>query len=599
MIFLACVILAAAPAAKASKSDAAFTKLSERYVDAMFALSPVAGSYVGYRKYDGTWPDYSEAGVKKALATLAAFDKELAAVKPKDLSKSLQMDYDLIKDDMAASRFAMTELQPYKWDPQLYNEAIGSGFYYLTYEPKAPGEWPARLDSILARMRTLPAYLKSAEANLQNAPKVHVEFVIGANPGNKETFTKQLPPLFEKHPKKKAEFDALAPRAIAAIDEFQTFLEKTLLPKATLDWRLGEDKWKKKLEHSLASSKAPEQIYKEAEEGLAKTRRKMFDLALPLYQKLYPNDKAYKQLIGDAKVNTVVGRVIAKASEKHGTPESLFSDVRRYAEKVTKFIKDKDLVSMPPADDNFVIEPTPPFLDGMAVAFFNPSPALEPWLKKSYWISSVPKTGTGDAKKDAEFAESFLREYNDYGLQTLTIHEAFPGHYVQLYWSQRSPYATLVKKVMESGTMAEGWAVMIEDIVYEQGYAKDEPENELMHLKMNLRTYINAMIDQKLHTSKDKEADLDEWALELMQKKGFQQEAEAKRKLRRAKLTSTQLSTYFVGYREMREIYDAAMQKAGAKSKAVLDQMLSYGTIPPRLIRELMLGSSAPGSNRP
>jgi uncharacterized protein (DUF885 family) len=136
--------------------------------------------------------------------------------------------------------------------------------------------------------------------------------------------------------------------------------------------------------------------------------------------------------------------------------------------------------------------------------------------------------------------------------------------------------------------MAEGWAVLIEDVVYEQGYAANEPENELMHLKMNLRTYINAMIDQKLHTSTEPEAKNDAWALELMQKKGFQQEAEAKRKLRRAKLTSTQLSTYFVGYREMKGIFDSAMAKPNAKLKTVLDQMLSFGTIPPKLIAESM-----------
>jgi hypothetical protein len=315
----------------------------------------------------------------------------------------------------------------------------------------------------------------------------------------------------------------------------------------------------------------------------------MFELALPVFNKLFPADKAYEKLTGDAKINYVVSRVIKHASDKHGTPESLFGDVKRMCEKVTAFIKSKDIVSMPPADDNFVIEPTPAFLDGMAVAFFNPSPSLEPWLKKSYWISTVPKTGTGDADKDKAFADSFLREYNEYGLQTLTIHEAFPGHYVQLYWSQRSPYATLPKKVMESGTMAEGWAVMIEDVVYEQGYAKDEPENELVHLKMNLRTYMNAMIDQKLHTSGEPEDKLDAWALDLLQTKGFQEEAEAKRKLRRAKLTSTQLSTYFVGYREMKEILENARRASpSAPLKSILDKMISYGTIPPRLIKESM-----------
>lgn len=573
-----------------SKAEKAFAKLSERYVDSMFAVSPVAGSYVGYRKHDGKWPDWTEAGVQRAVKELEGLQAELAKVAAKELQPAFAMDLELLKDDVAANLFVLTELRPFDWDPLVYNEAIGAGFYYLSYQPKTEAEWPARLDSILSRVRGVKAFLAVAAQRLKNAPRSHVEFVIGANPGNKDTFTKQLPELFAKFPKQKAELDKLVPDALAAIDAFQAFLEKELLPRATLDYRLGAEKWNKKLRFSLASTADPKQIYADAEDALKRARERMFKLAVPMYEKLYPNDKTFKQLIGDARINTVVGRVLEQVSAKHGTPESLFGDVKTYGEKVKQFIAKKDLISMPPADDNFVIEPTPPFLDGMAVAFFNPSPSLEPWLKKSYWISTVPKTGTGDAAKDKAFAESFLREYNNYGLQSLTIHEAFPGHYVQLYWSQRSPFATLPKKVIESGTMAEGWAVMIEQVLFEEGYAADEPENELVHLKMSLRTYINAMIDQRLHTGSEPEAELDKWALELMQKKGFQQEAEAVRKLRRAKLSSTQLSTYFVGYREMRAIYDAARAKAGkdAPLKPILDKMLSFGTIPPRLIAQSM-----------
>jgi uncharacterized protein (DUF885 family) len=302
---------------------------------------------------------------------------------------------------------------------------------------------------------------------------------------------------------------------------------------------------------------------------------------------MWPEDTSYEGMPEDERINYVVGKVIEEASKEHGTPESIFEDVKKTAEKVKAFIAKSNLVSLPPATDNFVIEPTPPFLDGLAVAFYNPAPAFEPDLKKSYWISSVPKAGTDDA-------ESYLREYNHYTLQALTIHEAFPGHYVQLYWSSHSEYASITKQVLESGTMTEGWAVMIEQLLHEEGYSKGDPKNYLFHLKMRLRTYINAMIDPKLHTNTGDEEEMDRWALDLMMKKGFQEEAEATRKLRRAKLTSTQLSTYFVGYEEMLGIYREGQAKGGKSfdKKAYLEKMISYGSIPPRIIRRLIRSDS-------
>lgn len=576
-----------------SKADAALVAFSARYLDDHFARQPVAASYVGYRAHDGKWPDYSEGGTKSALQMYEKSYKELIAIDKKNLSLPFAMDFEILTDHINNARFELNDLRAFEWDPQTYNEAVGAGFFYLTFEPKEDSEWPARLDNVLKRLETLPAFLAQAQVRLKNPSKLHTEFVMGNNPGNKEMLRGQIAALFQKHPDKKAAFDRLLPAAEKSIDDFQRFLEKEALGKAKHSWRLGNDLWTKKLRFSLQSKLSPKEVYAQAERHLSQSRARMLAISEQLFTRYYPEDQTPASLKGDARLNYVVGKVIERASQKHGTQMSLFSDVKKYSERAIAFIQKNNIVALPPANDNFVIEPTPPFLDGMAVAFFNPSPALEPWLKKSYWISSVPKTNTGDAAKDEAFAESFLREYNDYGLQTLTIHEAFPGHYVQLYFSQRSPHATLVKQVAESGTMAEGWAVMIEDVMYEQGYAEGELENELFHLKMNLRTSINAMIDNKLHTSTESEDKLDKFALDLMTQQGFQEEAEAKRKLRRAKLSSTQLSTYFVGYREMRSIFDAALKKTPGPVRPILDRMLSYGTIAPRQIEASMRAEGA------
>jgi len=579
-----------AMAQTAAQGDPAFTKLCEKYVNTALSFLPVDASYIGFHTYDGQWPDFSPTGVTHARQRFAELQKTFSQVNKQKLSSQQLIDLELVNDSIASNLFSFNELKSFEWDPQSYNEAVGAGFDYLSREPKNKVEWSKRLQAINARLKGLPKFLETAAQNLKQAPKVYVEFVIENNPGNKEMLQKQVRELFTGHAKEKAEFEKLLPAALSAIDHFQVYLEKDLLPKATFPWQLGPDKWQKKLRHSLSSTVAPDLLYHDAEKGLAATRQQMLKVAMPLFEKEFAGDTSYQKLQGDERLNYIVSKVLARASLKHGSASSLFTDVKRYIEKITGFIKQKDLITLPPPNDNFVIEPTPPYLDGMAVAFFNPAPALDPDLKKSYWISTVPKSGSGDPVKDAAFAESFLREYNEYGLQTLTIHEAFPGHYVQGYITHRSPSLSLMNRVTESGTMEEGWAVLIEDIMYEQGYAKDEPENLLTHYKMNLRSYLNAMIDQRLHTSGEPEAKLDQWALDLLEKYGFQEEAEAKRKIRRAKLSSTQLSTYFVGYREMKSIYEDARKKAGlnAPLKPILDKMLSYGAIPPRMIREQM-----------
>src|SRR5262249_28479150 len=155
---------------------------------------------------------------------------------------------------------------------------------------------------------------------------------------------------------------------------------------------------------------------------------------------------------------------------------------------------------------------------------------------------------------DRALEESYLREYNDYALQGLTIHEAFPGHYVQYWHALRSPIATVYKKLFSSGTFAEGWAVLAERLMFESGYAESEPENFLIHLKQALRVPLNAILDARLHTTEMSDDEADRFALDLLQTMGFQEEAEARGKLRRAKVSSTQLSTYFVGYIELSDL---------------------------------------------
>lgn len=566
----------------ANAHDRALARFAERFLDVTLRHDPVRASALGYHRYDDRLPDLSEAGVSATVAALEGLRRELGRIDPKKLSTPYRVDHALMADELDRRRFELEVLAPQTWDVQLYNEQVGAGLYHLTIPPADPADAPARLDAIIGRLEALPKLLETARARLTEPPKALTEFVVDNNPGNLRTIRETLPPLFEGHPERAARFEAVRPAAEAALEAYQTFLERDLLPRSTGDWRLGPQRFARKLAHTLGTQLSPKAIYERAERGLRRARFQMYDVAIGIFRERFPDDRRHLELLGDARIDYVVGKVIEEASKDHGTADSMISDVTARAEVIQGWLRDNDFVDLPPKTDAFVIEPTPAFLDGLAAAFYNPAPAFEPELKKSFWISSVPT-------EDPAQTESFLREYNRYTLDALTIHEAFPGHYVQQYWSSHAEDASIVKRVLESGTMAEGWAMMIAQLMHEAGWERDDPRQLLFHLEMQLRIYVNAMIDVRLHTSITEDPDaLDAWALELMTKRGFQEAAEASRKLRRAKLTSTQLSTYFVGYREMLDLYRALEAKGSITGKAARMKLVSYGTIPPRLIRELL-----------
>ena len=574
-------------AAPAADNDKKFYAVAERYMDESLRLFPTAASVNGYHKYDGLLEDFSEAAVAKMIATFTAYRKELSAIDRAKLSVSAQVDRGLLLQDCEATLLTLTELKPFLKDPLFYNDILGNSTLFVTQTPPDSKDFPARLEAMVSRMKRVPGFLEQAKKNVQNPSEVQTKFCILVSPGNLEFFEKTLPELAEKAPALKPAVEAERAKVVAALKGYQAWLESDLLPRSKGDWRLGRDLWTKKLKATLASDLSPEEILTRAEAKLKSDRDEMLKVARPLHDKFFPDHKHAET--GDDLINAVVKETLTKLSESHSKPESLFTDIRdKWSPKIKAYIRRSGIIDLPPENDALVFEPTPAFMDGAAVAFFNPPPAFEPELKKSFWVSSIPKGGSPD--KDAEVAESYLREYNDYGLQSLIIHEAFPGHYVQSWYALKSPLATIYKKVFASGTFAEGWAVLAEEEMFTSGFADGDPANYLVHKKFDLRVPMNAILDSKMHTAGMSEEETDKWAMDLMTRYGFQEEAEARGKLRRAKITSTQLSTYFVGFTELWDILIDVKAAEGEKFslKSLNERMLGFGTIPPRDVRRLM-----------
>jgi uncharacterized protein (DUF885 family) len=567
--------------------DLPFYRSAERYLAAMFRAYPTLASAAGYHAHDGALEDLSAGGIVAKLA-LARRSRDLfARIDPDRLSASARVDHALILNEIEAAIFTLEELRPFERDPQSYVELIGYAMHALTLLPEGSPLWAERLASILSRMRAIPSLLAAARANLGTPARVVTELAQSTHAGTIGLFERQLPPLFEKAPAALRErLIAENARVLETLRAFQRWLDEELLPRSTGDWRLGRDLWTKKLHYALHASMTPEEILRRARERLADQRRRMLEVAAPLHDRMFPEHRHRET--GEVLTNVLVREVLDRVTARHATRETLFRSVQAATEEIRRFIRSRGIITLPPDDDRFVIEPTPGFLDGVAVAFFNPPPTLDPDHTKSFWISSVPRGATPEA--DAAIEASFFREYNDYNLHGLAIHEAFPGHYVQYWHALRSPFATLYKKIFASGTFAEGWAVLAETLMVEAGYRNEEPENLLIHIKQQLRPPTNAMLDVTLHTEAMPEEEADRWALDLMQNQAFQEEAEARGKLRRAKVSSAQLSTYFVGFVEISGILEEERRRAGASFdlRAFNERLLSFGTIPPAFVRRLM-----------
>src|SRR4029434_8651413 len=336
--------------------------------------------------------------------------------------------------------------------------------------------------------------------------------------------------------------------------------------------RLGGQKYRKKLRFALASDLPMEEIMKRAQADLQQTQTAIYETALPLYKKYFPG--VDEKTLADK--HKITAAVLDKLAEQHPDDATVVGYAKEVVSEATDFVKSHNLVTVP--DTPLDVIAMPEFKRGVAIAYCDSPGPLDKTGKTFFAVAPTPKDWSKERK------ESFFREYNNYEIRDLTVHEAMPGHYLQLAHANEFSAPTLVRAIFRSGTFIEGWAVYCEQMMAEQGYGG--PEVKMQQLKMRLRAIANAILDQSIHAGNMTEQE----AMDLMVKETFQQEGEAVAKWKRARLTSAQLSTYFVGVSEHLDLRDKAKAKAGAAfdQKKYNDQVISYGSPPVKYVRELM-----------
>ena len=568
----AAIAATAAPGSTAVQdANAAFASLSDRALAHWTSVGPINATFLGEHRYDSEIDDLSAAGRGKALAGSQRLLAELDRIDPASLSRENQIDAALLRNQLRYDVWGWQVSQDWAWDPQVYGQLAGNALYNLMAREFAP--LPQRLKSATERMEKLPQLFAQARANLDPArvPRIHAETVAKQNGGILsivETFI--TPNIDALQGADRTRLLAAIATLKKAVAEQQTWLDKTLVPNARGDFRIGAKLYDQKLQFALMSALSRSEIRARAEAELKRVRIEMYGVARTLVKGLPAEPTPEQQQAG-------IEAALELAYADRPKRDEIIADATKTLAQARQFLIDKDLISVPSTPVRIITMPE--FQQGVALAYCDSPGPLDKDMPTFYAVSPIPKDWT-----DAQ-VNSFLRENNSRMIHMLSIHEGIPGHYLEGAFSARFP--SVLRSTLRSGLFAEGWAVYTERMMRESGYLNGDPLFHLVQLKFYLRTIANAILDQGVH--------VDGWtreqAMDLMMRQTFQQEREAAGKWVRAQLTSAQLPTYFVGVSEQLDMREAVRQAWGPKFtlKAYHDAVLSYGAPPVRFVREMML----------
>ncbi len=557
-------------------ADQQFEALTQRYLREAPEQSPVNATSLGDHRFDDRLDDVSAEGWQTRLTFTELYLASLEPIDRGKLSRANQVDALLLLHDLQYDRWKLHTLQDWRWNPLIYTRTAGDALYNLLARDFAPAA--ERLKNLGKRLDEIPRFLAQVREVLEPArvPRIHAETASKQNAGLKAMLDGEIAAQIATLPPAEQEgLRASLAKARSAVSQHQIWIDKRLLPESKGDFRLGSTLYDQKLAFALFSPLSRQEIRARAESELAATRNAMYEISRQVLKSRRgappPPDHP-----SAAQLQRAIKAALELAYAERPQRDAVLDAARASLAEATRFVREKNLVSLP--DEPLEIIEMPEFQQGVALAYCDSPGPLEAGQKTFYAVSPIPKQWTRAQ------ADSFLREYNSRSIHNLTIHEAMPGHYLQLAHSNQ--YPSTLRKVLASGPFIEGWAVYTERVMSDAGYMNGDPLMKLIQQKWYLRSIVNAMLDQAVHVDGiSREA-----AMKLMTESGFQEEREAAGKWARAQLTSAQLPVYFVGALEHSALRAEAEQRLGAAFSLhdYHDKVLSYGSPPVRFARELM-----------
>jgi uncharacterized protein (DUF885 family) len=551
------------------KDNDSFVIYEQSFLDALWKNNPDWATQEGYHKYDSLLLVPSNKNRDKLLD----FDKiELDSLSRYDvttLSETNQIDYHLMQNQLQYSQWQIKQLKQYEWDPSQYN-VIGT-FAVILNEHYAP--LAKRLRNFYQKMAFIPDYYKEAEKQIKNPVAELTELAIDQHLGGVSVIEKDFADSLRKSSIPDAEQKQMLDRAQASATAIKAYADwlKNLKNDHPRSFRLGKEFYDDKFKYEIQSQYTSQQIFNAAMDRKKFVHRAMAKLSKTLWPKYF----GAKPMPTDSL--DLISQVIDTISSQHTTVADFQSTIENEIPKLTAFVDAKQLVTLDPSKP-LVVRKEPAYMAGVAGASMSSPGPYDKDGNSYYNVGSL-------ANYSPDKAESYLREYNNYTLQILSIHEAIPGHYVQLIYANQSP--SLIKSIFGNNAMIEGWAVYGEQMMMDNGFGDDAPEMKLMWYKWHLRSVCNMILDYSVHAG----GMTKEQAITMLTREAFQQQAEAENKWKRVTETSVQLDCYFTGYKEIMDLREAYKKAQGDayNLKTFNEKFLSYGSAPVKYIKEAMM----------
>jgi uncharacterized protein (DUF885 family) len=571
LLIAACMLLH--PSFAQPVEDGKLQEFFKNYLEQNFAEKPVEATALGDHRFDAQLDDISpiarEGWRTLAKETLAKLPKEVAY---KKLSRDGQIDFEILENELTSQLWSADNMRPFEKDARAYGAYLSDSVYILLAQSTQPRE--TNVANAIARMAQMPRIIAEAERSLTHPAKPILETAIRQNSGAIAFYQGDIFKLAGETAQKD-QLAAAAAKTVAALKDYQAFLEGPARSRAEDNWRLGKAKFAKKFELETDAGITAEENLANAKTEFARVQTELYIVSRQLWPKYFANQTLPPD-DADGRSETIT-KVINAVNQEHGEVANLVSDARATVESIKAFIRGHDYLTLPTPDHCDVVE-MPEFRRGNSLAYLDNAPPLDPKAVSIYAVSPPP------ADWSPQQVRSFLEEYNSHMLKILTIHEGYPGHYVQLEYANRNP--SLIRRVFQSGPYVEGWAVYGEVTMLNEGFGEGDLRLRLMQLKFYLRAVANSILDYQMHCTEM----TDDEAMKFLTRDSFQSEGEAKLKVIRAKQSSVQLSTYFVGRMAHYQLRQAIERELGDKFslRRYHEAVLENGSVPPKYLPELV-----------
>ncbi len=559
----------------AKSPDQKYMEEVNTFFDQWFAQNPTKATLAGVHDYDDQLRDISPNGIKKAINLYRNTLNELDDFKPSQLSPQNQIDFHILSESVEQLLIKVDTFKEQSWNPLIYLQILGEATWSLTSQTYATDS--VRALHLTARLRLIPAWLQQAEQNLTDGSDVYIRRAIQqANAISTALQANDFQQSFTGL--ESAQMNALIAAekdAAKSVTQFASWLQDSLLPQASKDFRLGQDFYEQKLRTTLKTSWSSDEIMNQAEHSVKDLQNEMLAAANSLSSQWW--NLRYRHPSKRQKLN-LIQRVLDRISAQHPKKNEVISYLSGQIQAIQNFVNQHNLITLDPSQSLNLIEMPPFILDFSFSRLQSPGP-LSPNPK--YYLEIQPISADWSTTQ----TESYLREYNDYALQLIAMHQAIPGKFVQQYYSDRFP--SMVRTIFPNLTTIDGWSAYVEKMMVDEGWDNSSPQIRIMQLKRELGWAIDAMLDQKIQTQ-DLTRDA---ALRMLTVEGFQERTAAELRWNYLIMNPVDASASFVGESEILSLRDAFKQ-SNERDYSLMDfhkRFLSYGSPPIKYLRQMLL----------